>query len=66
VAIIGLARVLGLGCVAEGVERPEQYKRLQALHCDYAQGFLLARPMSPAAVRVLLATSVPELVAVVD
>lgn len=44
-AIIGLARVLELRCVAEGVERPEQRDRLKELNCDYAQGFLLARPM---------------------
>ena len=53
-AIIGLARVLDLGCVAEGVERPAQHQRLKELGCDYAQGFLLARPMSADALRELL------------
>jgi diguanylate cyclase (GGDEF)-like protein/PAS domain S-box-containing protein len=62
-AIIGLARVLDLRCVAEGVERPAQYDRLKELMCDYAQGFLLARPMSPDALHALLAASVPELAA---
>jgi EAL domain-containing protein (putative c-di-GMP-specific phosphodiesterase class I) len=61
-AIIGLARVLDLYCVAEGVERPEQHERLKELGCDYAQGFLLARPMSPDALRELLGVTVPELV----
>jgi len=60
VAIIGLARVLDLRCIAEGVERTAQYERLKELHCDYAQGFLLARPMAPDALRTLLARSVPE------
>jgi EAL domain-containing protein (putative c-di-GMP-specific phosphodiesterase class I) len=45
-AIVQLARVLKLQCVAEGVERPEQHERLKELNCDCAQGFLLARPMS--------------------
>ena len=53
-AIIGLARVLDLRCVAEGVERPAQHERLKELGCDYAQGFLLARPMSPDALQELL------------
>jgi diguanylate cyclase (GGDEF)-like protein/PAS domain S-box-containing protein len=60
-AIIGLTHLLGLACVAEGVERPAQEARLKKLGCDYAQGFLLARPMAPGALRELLATTVPEL-----
>jgi diguanylate cyclase (GGDEF)-like protein len=63
-AIIGLARVLELGCVAEGVERPEQHARLKELGCDYAQGFLLARPMTRDALRVLLEAAAPALVQV--
>jgi diguanylate cyclase (GGDEF)-like protein/PAS domain S-box-containing protein len=62
-AIIELARVLGLRCVAEGVERPEQRDRLRQLNCDYAQGFLLARPMSAEALSELLAAGEPHLVA---
>jgi diguanylate cyclase (GGDEF)-like protein/PAS domain S-box-containing protein len=61
--IIGLARVLDLRCVAEGVERPEQHERLKELGCDYEQGFLLARPMSFDALQRLLGASVPTLVA---
>jgi diguanylate cyclase (GGDEF)-like protein/PAS domain S-box-containing protein len=56
-AIIGLARVLNLDCVGEGVERPAQHDRLKELGCEYAQGFLLARPMSAAALATLLGTS---------
>ena len=62
-AIIGLAGVLELACVAEGVERPAQHERLKALGCDYAQGFLLARPMTAGALRELLGAAVPALVA---
>ena len=56
-AIIGLARLLGLDCVAEGVERPAQHERLKELGCEYAQGFLLARPMTAAALSERLSTT---------
>jgi diguanylate cyclase (GGDEF)-like protein/PAS domain S-box-containing protein len=61
-AMIGLARVLDLGCVAEGVERTAQQERLKELGCDYAQGFLLARPMTADALRELLGATAPALV----
>ena len=44
-SILALAHNLGLEVVAEGVETREQLERLKALGCDYAQGFLLARPL---------------------
>jgi EAL domain-containing protein (putative c-di-GMP-specific phosphodiesterase class I) len=55
-AIVDLARVLKLQCVAEGVERTGQYERLKELGCDKAQGFLLAKPMSAASIHDLLRT----------
>jgi EAL domain-containing protein (putative c-di-GMP-specific phosphodiesterase class I) len=61
-AIIGLAGVLDLGCVAEGVEREAQAERLKKLGCEYAQGFLFARPMSAAALCELLEAGAPALV----
>ncbi len=42
---IRLAHRLKLKVVAEGIETPEQLLVLKKLHCDYAQGFYLARPM---------------------
>jgi diguanylate cyclase (GGDEF)-like protein/PAS domain S-box-containing protein len=59
-AIIGMTRLLDLDCVAEGVERPAQHERLKELGCDYAQGFLLARPMTAAALCELLSTAPTE------
>ncbi len=47
-SLISLATRLGLVVVAEGVESQSVLERLQALGCDQAQGFHLARPM-PAA-----------------
>lgn len=46
-AVSELARKLGLATVAEGVETPAEADSLAALGCDYAQGYLFARP-SPA------------------
>jgi diguanylate cyclase (GGDEF)-like protein len=43
-SIVELARTLGLGVVAEGVETEEQRRALTELHCGSAQGFLFARP----------------------
>ena len=33
--------------VPEGVEEPEQLDTLRSIGCDYIQGFLWGRPMSP-------------------
>jgi diguanylate cyclase (GGDEF)-like protein/PAS domain S-box-containing protein len=44
-AIIGLGDSLGLSIIAEGVERPAQAARLQALGCHLAQGYLFGRPL---------------------
>ena len=44
-------------------KRTEQLERLKDLGCGYAQGFLLARPMSPDALRKLLGESAPALAA---
>jgi PAS domain S-box-containing protein len=44
-AIVGMARVLGMGVIPEGVETEGQLERLSALGCDHAQGFLLSRPL---------------------
>lgn len=44
-AIVDLAHNLHLKVIAEGVEDQNILERLKALDCDYAQGFLYARPM---------------------
>jgi EAL domain-containing protein (putative c-di-GMP-specific phosphodiesterase class I) len=53
-AIVGLARGLGLGVTAEGIETSEQLECVRALGCDSAQGFLLARPAAADEVSKLL------------
>jgi EAL domain-containing protein (putative c-di-GMP-specific phosphodiesterase class I) len=42
--IIELARTLGVGVIAEGIETQEQAEALVGLECDYGQGFHLGRP----------------------
>jgi diguanylate cyclase (GGDEF)-like protein len=42
---IGLAHSMGLRVVAEGVEEPEAWNLLRRLGCDYAQGYLISRPL---------------------
>lgn len=43
--IIGMSRNLKLQVVAEGVETAEQWTKLLALGCHYAQGYYIGRPM---------------------
>ncbi len=44
-SVVALARSLGLDCVAEGIERPEQLEELRAMGCAFGQGFLLGVPL---------------------
>ena len=46
---VALGRSLSMTTVAEGVETPETERWLATIGCDVAQGFLLGRPMDPAA-----------------
>jgi len=45
--VIGLARDLGLECVAEGVETVSQRDALAALGCGLGQGYLWSPPVPP-------------------
>lgn len=53
--IIALANGLGLQTIAEGVETEVQRAALQAAGCTGLQGYLIARPMAPAAAAEWLA-----------
>lgn len=44
-ATIALARILGLGLVAEGVETEAQLEYLRAQGCDSAQGYYFSKPL---------------------
>jgi diguanylate cyclase (GGDEF)-like protein len=44
-SIVTLARGLNLSVTAEGVETQEQFERLKTMGVNFAQGYLLGRPM---------------------
>lgn len=45
--LIALGQAMKITIIGEGVEEPEQADFLKSAGCDYAQGFLLGRPMNP-------------------
>lgn len=44
-AMITVGQSLGLSILVEGVETEQQAKLIRDLGCDFAQGFLYAKPM---------------------
>jgi diguanylate cyclase (GGDEF)-like protein/PAS domain S-box-containing protein len=55
-AIVALARNLGMDVVAEGVETAEQLSEIEALGCEFVQGFYFSRPVDVAAAGDLIAS----------
>jgi diguanylate cyclase (GGDEF)-like protein len=49
-AIVGMGHSLGLEVVAEGIETEDQAAEAHRLGCDWAQGYLFARPAPAAAI----------------
>jgi diguanylate cyclase (GGDEF)-like protein/PAS domain S-box-containing protein len=62
-AILKLGSTLRLRTVAEGVEHPEQLAALKSLGCDFAQGFLLSRPLTETELIALLGLPADEVLA---
>ena len=52
--ILALARQMGVGAIAEGVETESQRRSLLGLGCAHAQGFLFSRPVEEREARSLL------------
>jgi diguanylate cyclase (GGDEF)-like protein len=44
-AVVAMAHALGISTIAEGVETPNQARRLIELECDSVQGYLYSRPV---------------------
>ena len=55
--ILSLGRNLRMKVVAEGVETGEQMTLLKSLGCEFAQGYLFARPLDSAAIAQTLVAS---------
>ncbi|MBS0968672.1 PAS domain S-box protein [Chimaeribacter arupi] len=55
-SVVGLGRAMSLTVTAEGVETSAQLDELLRVNCHQAQGFLLGRPMSVAALKALMKT----------
>lgn len=58
-AVLAMAKGLGMGVVAEGVETKEQCRFLVNAGCTAVQGFYFARPLSAADLEKHLASSAP-------
>jgi predicted signal transduction protein with EAL and GGDEF domain len=54
---VELGHALGLSVVAEGVENQDTYDALVGMGCDRLQGYHIAQPMSPAALKAWLDTA---------
>lgn len=57
--IISLAHSLSLNVVAEGIEKIEHLRGLQAMQCAYGQGYLLSPPLDAEKATALLARNLP-------
>ena len=55
-AITGLSASLGMSTIAEGVETPEQFRRLQAEGCTEVQGYFFSKPKPVAQIPQILAS----------
>ena len=44
--MVGMAHALGMSVVAEGVETEDQLEELRVIGVDFAQGYLLGRPVA--------------------
>ncbi len=60
-AIISMAHGLGMGVVAEGIERQEQLDFLQDRDCDEYQGYLLSKPVLASDFLALVAKNMKQL-----
>jgi diguanylate cyclase (GGDEF)-like protein len=52
--IIMLSHALGMDVVAEGIEKASQKAKLQALGCEYGQGYFFSKPIDSKTVTALL------------
>ena len=53
-SIVALSHNLGLWVIAEGIESADQLGALNALGCEYGQGYLFSRPLPPDEIESML------------
>jgi len=56
-AVVTVAKSLNMDVTAEGIETDQQRLELKALGCEFGQGFLFGRPLTPEHLKPLLAIS---------
>ena len=61
-AVIAMAKAIGLGSLAEGIETEEQNQALMAKGCQFGQGYLFSRPLPAEEVEKLLSEETSYLV----
>ena len=59
-AIISIGHIMNFDVISEGVEEPEQLETLREINCDYIQGFIWGRPLSPEAAEDLVMQTVQK------
>ncbi|MBO6258494.1 MAG: EAL domain-containing protein [Succinivibrio sp.] len=52
--IVHFAHMLNIKVIAEGIEYPDQVKKIEELKCDYASGFFFFKPMTQSLYEILL------------
>ncbi|PAP77097.1 EAL domain-containing protein [Rubrivirga marina] len=57
--VVELGHILGKSIVAEGIEKPEHLAGLQAMGCQFGQGYLFSKPLWPEDVASLIAAGEP-------
>ena len=56
-AIISIGHVMNFAVICEGVEKADQLDTLSSIGCDFIQGFIWGRPMSPEDATALVESS---------
>ena len=59
-AIISIGHIMNFEVISEGVEEPEQLETLRSIGCDFIQGFIWGRPLSPDDAEKLVLSSVQK------
>ena len=59
--IISLAHSLGIKVISEGIEKTGQLEQLQALDCEFGQGYLFSRPLNPESAELMISPENIEL-----